>query len=192
MVITALSTILWVEELIFILISIRQIRSPQLIWLRYGPSVFHMSRQECSDCWMISLLQGDVGFQAHFHKVLDNTDFLCLRSTVALKRCSQGPLLLSHILLFKFCLPLSVCLWLEVVTNGRLANMIQNHIARSAEEFSSIFMKLTSKFSDSIQRGHIQSSLRTVPSRWCCYYKPFHFDWVRFFGLISSFFFPWY
>lgn len=181
MVITALSTILWVEELIFILISIRQIGSPQLVWLRYGSSVLHMSRQECSDCWVISLLQGDVGFQAHFHKVLDNTDFLCLRSTVALKRCSKRPLLLSHILLFKFCLPLGVSLWFEVVTNGRLANMIQNHIARSAEEFSPIFMKLTSKFSDSVQRGHIQSSLRTVPSRWGCYYKTFHFDWVRLF-----------
>lgn len=174
MVITALSTILWVEELIFILISIRQICSPQLVWLRYGSSVLHMSRQERSDCWVISLLQGDVGFQAHFHKVLDNTDFLCLRSTVALKRCSQGPLLLSHILLFEFCLPLCMSLWLEVVTNGRLANMIQHHIARSAEEFASIFMKLTSKFSDSIQRGYVQSSLRTISSRWCCYDKPFH------------------
>lgn len=175
MVMTALSTILWVEELIFILISIRQICSPQLVWLRYGSSVLHVSRQERSDGWMVSLLQGDVGFQAHFHKVLDNTDFLRLRSTVALERRSQGPLLLSHILLFEFCLPLRVSLWLEVVTDGRLANMIQHHIARSAEELASIFMKLTSKFSDSVQRGDVQSSLRTISSRRCCDDKPFHF-----------------
>ena len=84
-------------------------------------------------------------------------------------------------------------LWLEVVTNGRLANMIQNHIARSAEELSSIFVQLTSKLSDSIQGGHIQSSLRTVSSRWCCYYKSFHsdFEWGSdefpvFFVLIPS------
>lgn len=175
MVITALSTILWVEELIFIVIAIRQIRSPQLVWLRYGAAVLHVTRQERSDCWVVSLLQRDVGFQAHFHKVLDHTHLLRLRRTVALKRCSQGPLLLSHILLFEFCLPLRVSLWLEVVTDGRLANMIQHHIARSAEEFSTIFMKLTSKFSDSVQRGDVQSSLRTVSSRRCCDDKPFHF-----------------
>lgn len=174
MVITALSTVLWVEELIFILISIRQICSPQLVWLRYGSSVLHMSRQERSDCWVISLLQGDVGFQAHFHKVLDNTDFLCLRSTVALKRRSQGPLLLSHILLFEFCLPLRVSLWLEVVTDGRLADMIQHHIAGSAEKLASVFMKLTSKLSDAVQRGDVQSSLRAISSRGCCDDKPLH------------------
>ena len=47
--------------------------------------------------------------------------------------------------LFKFRPPLGMNLELKKVTNGNLVNMIQNHIAWREEEFSSIFVQLTSK-----------------------------------------------
>lgn len=111
---------------------------------------------------MISLLKWNISFQAHFHKVLDDAGFLCLGSTVALKGGSQSPLLLPDVLFFKLCLSLCVCFRLEVVIDRGLANVIQNHIAGSTEELSSIFVQLAAKLSYAILRSYIQSSLRAV------------------------------
>lgn len=162
--VTSLSTILWVEELILILISIRQICSPQLVWLRYGASILHMARQESTDCWVISLLKWDVGFQAHFHKVLDNTDFLFVQYF-----CIKGMELGTSASFSHFALQILPSSWCESWTSGGHSwqpceHDSEPHCKKGRSVFLH-FMQLTSKFSDWIQGNYTQSNLRTVSSR---------------------------
>lgn len=112
---------------------------------------------------MVSLLQGDIGFQAHFHKVLDHTAFLCLGSAVALQGGSQSPLLLPDVLLLELRLPLGVRFGLEVVIDGGLADVVQHHVAGGAEELPPVLVQLAAELRHAVLGGHVQGGLGAVP-----------------------------
>lgn len=168
------STVFSVDELVLIVIAIRQIRFPQLLRLGYGAAVLNVAGQEGSHRGVISLLQGDIGFQAHFHKVLDHAAFLCLGSAVALEGGSQSPLLLPDVLLLELRLPLGVRFGLEVVVDGGFADVVQHHVAGGAEELPPVLVQLAAELRHAVLGGHVQSSLGAVPRRSRLHPKPFH------------------
>lgn len=168
------STVFSVDELVLIVIAIRQIGFPQLLRLGYGAAILNITRQESSHRGVISLLQGDIGFQAHFHKVLDHTAFLCLGSAVALQGGSQSPLLLPDVLLLKLRLPLGVRFGLEVVVDGGFADVVEHHVAGGAEELAAVLVQLAAELCHAILGGHVQSGLGAVPRRSRLHPKPLH------------------
>lgn len=168
------STVFSVDELVLVVVAIGQIRFPQLLRLGYGAAVLNVAGQEGSYRGVVSLLQGDIGFQAHFHKVLDHAAFLCLGSAVALQGGSQSPLLLPDVLLLKLRLPLGVCFGLEVVVDGGLADVVEHHVAGGAEELPPVLVQLAAELGHAVLRGHVQSSLGAVPRRRRLHPEPFH------------------
>lgn len=168
------STVFSVDELVLIVIAVRQIGFPQLLRLGYGAAVLHVARQEGPHRGVISLLQGDVGFQAHFHKVLDHAAFLCLGSAVALQGGSQSPLLLPDVLLLELGLPLGVRFGLEVVVDGRLADVVEHHVAGGAEELPPVFVQLAAELRHAVLGRHVQGGLGAVPRRRRLHPEPFH------------------
>lgn len=168
------STVFSVDELVLIVVAVRQVGFPQLLRLGYGAAVLDVAGQEGSHRGVISLLQGDVGLQAHFHKVLDHAAFLCLGSAVALQGGSQSPLLLPDVLLLELGLPLGVRLGLEVVVDGRLADVVEHHVAGGAEELSPVLVQLAAELGDAVLRRHVQRCLGAVPRRRRLHPEPLH------------------